>query len=56
MQQRVTNNGTTARASIAVTKPTDANTVEEIKSYLDSHGISYPSNALKSDLLRLVGD
>lgn len=36
-------------------KPTDANTVAEIKAYLDKKGISYPSNATKQDLLALVG-
>ncbi|MGM9909659.1 MAG: HeH/LEM domain-containing protein [Limosilactobacillus vaginalis] len=30
--------------------------MDEIKAYLDKHGISYPSTALKSDLLKLVGD
>lgn len=33
---------------------TDKNTVTEIKSWLDSHGIEYPSNAQKADLLKLV--
>ncbi len=33
---------------------TDKNTVTEIKSWLDSHGIDYPSNAQKADLLKLV--
>ncbi|EEW53054.1 hypothetical protein HMPREF0494_1777 [Limosilactobacillus antri DSM 16041] len=37
-------------------KPTSANTVDEIKSYLDKKGISYPTTALKDDLLKLVGD
>lgn len=32
---------------------TDKNTVTEIKSWLDSHGIEYPSNAQKADLLKL---
>ncbi|WP_430522008.1 HeH/LEM domain-containing protein [Limosilactobacillus ingluviei] len=36
-------------------KPTSANTVEEIKAYLDAHQITYPSSALKADLLALVG-
>lgn len=35
---------------------TDKNTVTEIKSWLDSHGIEYPSNAQKADLLKLVPD
>lgn len=33
---------------------TDKNTVTEIKSWLDSHGIEYPSNAQKADLLKSV--
>lgn len=33
---------------------TDKNTVTEIKSWLYSHGIEYPSNAQKADLLKLV--
>lgn len=33
---------------------TDKNTVTEIKSWLDSHGIEYPSNAQKADLLKFV--
>lgn len=33
---------------------TDKNTVTEIKSWLDSHGIEYPSSAQKADLLKLV--
>lgn len=37
-------------------KPTSANTVEEIKAYLDKHGIEYSSTALKADLLKLVGE
>ncbi|MGV3084610.1 HeH/LEM domain-containing protein [Enterococcus dispar] len=35
-------------------RPTAENTVVEIKAYLDSEGISYPSNAVKADLLALV--
>ncbi len=37
-------------------KPTDANTVAEIKAWLDAHNVSYPSNAVKADLLALVND
>lgn len=37
-------------------KPTDANTVAEIKAWLDAHGVSYPSSAVKADLLALVND
>ncbi|WP_435370808.1 HeH/LEM domain-containing protein [Fructilactobacillus ixorae] len=37
-------------------KPTDANTLTEIKEYLNSQGIDYDSNAKKADLLKLVGD
>ena len=35
-------------------KPTSANTVDDIKKYLDSHGISYTSAMKKDDLLALV--
>lgn len=37
-------------------KPTDANTVAEIKAWLDAHNVAYPSNAVKADLLALVND
>lgn len=37
-------------------KPTDANTVAEIKAWLDAHGVSYSSSAVKADLLALVND
>ncbi|HGF7906318.1 TPA: hypothetical protein QFN80_001961 [Enterococcus faecium] len=35
-------------------KPTNANTVEEIKVWLTAHGIDYTGKTLKSDLLALV--
>lgn len=35
-------------------KPTTASTVAEIKTYLDSESIKYPSSAKKADLLALV--
>ncbi|WP_320443166.1 HeH/LEM domain-containing protein [Limosilactobacillus oris] len=35
-------------------KPTSANTVAEIKTYLDKHGISYNASATKEKLLALV--
>ncbi|WP_257609936.1 HeH/LEM domain-containing protein, partial [Oenococcus oeni] len=35
-------------------KPTAASTVAEIKAYLDSESIKYPSSAKKADLLALV--
>ena len=35
-------------------KPTDANTVDEIKAYLDKHGIDYTGKTTKADLLALV--
>ncbi len=35
-------------------KPTTASTVAEIKAYLDSESIKYPSSAKKADLLSLV--
>ncbi|WP_416353921.1 capsid protein [Agrilactobacillus fermenti] len=36
------------------TKPTDKNTIDEIKAYLDAKGIKYDANATKADLLKLV--
>lgn len=41
-------------ASETLTKPTDANTVAEIKAYLDKQGIAYSPSALKAELLALV--
>lgn len=35
-------------------KPTADSTISEIKAYLDAHGVSYPSSAVKADLLALV--
>lgn len=35
-------------------KPTADSTISEIKAYLDAHGVSYPSSAVKADLLDLV--
>lgn len=35
-------------------KPTSTNTADEIKRYLDSHGISYATTMKKDDLLALV--
>lgn len=35
-------------------KPTEKNTVAQIKEYLDANGIEYPSSAKKADLLALV--
>lgn len=37
-------------------KPTDKNTVDEIKGYLDQVGIEYDNTAKKSDLLALITD
>lgn len=36
------------------TKPTSANTVAEIKAYLDAKGIDYTGKTKKEDLLALV--
>lgn len=38
----------------AVAKPTEKNTVAEIKAYLDAQGTEYASSAKKADLLALV--
>nr|WP_236697727.1 HeH/LEM domain-containing protein [Weissella kandleri] len=35
-------------------KPSDKNTVAEIKAYLDAKGVDYNSSAKKADLLELV--
>ena len=35
-------------------KPTVANTVAEIKNYLDANGISYDNSAKKDELLALI--
>ncbi|MCC4405607.1 HeH/LEM domain-containing protein [Limosilactobacillus reuteri] len=35
-------------------KPTDAQTIPEIRAYLDAHKISYASSASKPDLLALA--
>ncbi|MGG7601630.1 hypothetical protein [Weissella cibaria] len=37
-------------------KPTDKNTVDEIKGYLDQVGIEYDKAAKKADLLALITD
>ncbi|WP_047999928.1 hypothetical protein [Lactiplantibacillus herbarum] len=37
-----------------INKPTDANTIDEIKAYLDQKGITYSAGANKADLLALV--
>ncbi|WP_251548327.1 hypothetical protein [Limosilactobacillus caecicola] len=36
------------------TKPTDAQTVDQIKAYMDKHGIAYTSTMSKADLLNAV--
>lgn len=41
-------------ASKSVSKPTDKNTVAEIKAYLSENGIEFASSAKKADLLALV--
>ena len=37
-------------------KPTSANTVDEIKKYMDAHNIAYTSTDNKADLLAKLGD
>ncbi|WP_277375561.1 HeH/LEM domain-containing protein [Weissella paramesenteroides] len=41
-------------ASKSVSKPTDKNTVAEIKAYLSENSIEFASSAKKADLLALV--
>jgi large subunit ribosomal protein L20 len=43
-----------AEATEAVAKPTDKNTVADIKAYLDAQGTEYAASAKKADLLALV--
>ncbi|MCT4379859.1 MULTISPECIES: 30S ribosomal protein S16 [Leuconostoc] len=43
-----------AAAKPATDKPTEKNTVAEIKAYLDAQGTEYASSAKKADLLALV--
>lgn len=43
-----------AKATTSVAKPTEKNTVAEIKTYLDAQGTEYASSAKKADLLALV--
>ena len=43
-----------AEKPAAVAKPTEKNTVVEIKVYLDAQGIEYASSAKKAELLALV--
>lgn len=43
-----------ATAKPATDKPTEKNTVAEIKAYLDAQGTEYTSSAKKADLLALV--
>ncbi|MBU7456317.1 30S ribosomal protein S16 [Leuconostoc fallax] len=44
----------TTKTASAAKKPTEKNTVAEIKAYLDAQSIAYPSSAKKADLLALV--
>lgn len=41
-------------AAQPLAKPTDANTIAEIKAYLDQEGITYDASAAKADLLALI--
>lgn len=41
-------------AAATTDKPTEKNTVAEIKAYLDAQGVEYASSAKKADLLALV--
>ena len=42
------------KSAASVAKPTEKNTVVEIKVYLDAQGIEYASSAKKAELLALV--
>lgn len=43
-----------AKTATSSAKPTEKNTVAEIKAYLDANGTTYASSAKKADLLALV--
>nr|WP_276521762.1 HeH/LEM domain-containing protein [Weissella diestrammenae] len=42
------------KAEVSAEKPSDKNTVAEIKAYLDAQNVEYASSAKKADLLALV--
>ncbi|WP_257787100.1 HeH/LEM domain-containing protein [Weissella jogaejeotgali] len=56
MEKGVTVNAAASKtvSEAAVAKPTEKNTVAEIKAYLSENGIEFASSAKKADLLALV--
>ncbi|MGX7051842.1 30S ribosomal protein S16 [Leuconostoc palmae] len=53
-EMKAAKKSTAAKPAASAKKPTEKNTVAEIKAYLDAQGTQYPSSAKKADLLALV--
>ncbi|CCF24772.1 30S ribosomal protein S16 [Leuconostoc citreum LBAE C10] len=53
-EMKAAKKSTAAKPAASATKPTEKNTVAEIKAYLDAQGTQYVSSAKKADLLALV--
>lgn len=53
-EMKAAKKSTAAKPVASATKPTEKNTVAEIKAYLDAQGTQYASSAKKADLLALV--
>ncbi|MGR8826224.1 30S ribosomal protein S16 [Leuconostoc citreum] len=53
-EMKAAKKSTAAKPAASATKPTEKNTVAEIKAYLDAQGTQYASSAKKADLLALV--
>lgn len=53
-EMKAAKKSTAAKPAASATKPTEKNTVTEIKAYLDAQGTQYASSAKKADLLALV--
>lgn len=53
-EMKTAKKSTAAKPAASATKPTEKNTVAEIKAYLDAQGTQYASSAKKADLLALV--
>lgn len=53
-EMKAAKKSTAAKPAASATKPTEKNTVAEIKAYLDVQGTQYASSAKKADLLALV--
>lgn len=53
-EMKAAKKSTAAKPAASAKKPTEKNTVAEIKAYLDAQGTQYASSAKKADLLALV--